>query len=130
MRQVLAQLANFGLAGVTSAVGHYGLLIYLVEVHRADPVLAAVAAATLGAVINYAMNYWITFSSTRGHAEALNRFVVVAVGNLAGNTALMYLGIKVLGLHYLATQIAATGIVLTASFVAHRHWTFHVQPSK
>ncbi len=114
---------------MVSAIGHYGLLIALVQGAGSDPVLASAAGATLGAVINYALNYRLTFRSGKRHREAVVKFLVVAVVGLALNTLLMWIGVDVLGLHYLLAQVLTTGLVLIWSFAGNRCWTFYEKPA-
>ena len=111
-----------------SAIGHYGLLILLVQVADADAVLASAAGALLGAVINYFLNYHFTFQSSKKHHESIAKFIVVAAVGLGLNTLFMWIMVNLLGLHYLLSQVATTGLVLIWSFLGNRFWTFHEAP--
>ncbi|TSA19235.1 MAG: GtrA family protein [Betaproteobacteria bacterium] len=108
-----------------SAIGHYGLLIALVQLAAVQPVPASAAGALLGAWINYSLNYRYTFRSTRRHRESVLRFGIVAAIGLVLNTLFMWIGVDVIGVHYLLSQIVTTGLVLIWSFAGNRFWTFH-----
>jgi len=125
---ILRQFAHFAGVGSISAIGHYGLLILLVQGLGVAPVPASAAGALLGAGINYSLNYRFTFRSSKRHRDAVVKFAAVASAGLIFNTIFMWLGVELLGLHYLLSQIATTGLVLIWSFLGNRYWTFQVTP--
>ena len=122
--RLLRQFIRFTGVGFVSAIGHYGLLIALVQGLGVEPVRASVAGALLGAWINYALNYRYTFRSNKRHRESVTKFAIVATVGLLLNTFFMWLGVDVLRVHYLLSQVITTGLVLLWSFGANRYWTF------
>ena len=124
MISLLRQFSKFTGVGFVSAIGHYGVLIGMVQLAGTDPVPASAAGAAFGAVINYSLNYHFTFRSTQQHKEAFLKFLLVAGVGLVLNTIFMWIGVKKLGIEYLFSQIITTGLVLFWSFFANRHWTF------
>lgn len=126
MLAILRQFVHFSGVGLISAIGHFGLLIALVQGMHVTPVAASAAGALLGAGINYALNYRYTFRSSKRHREAALKFSLVATIGLLLNTLLMWLCVVQLGLHYLIGQIITTGLVLIWSFLGNRYWSFHV----
>ena len=125
MIALLRQFVKFTGVGFVSAIGHYGLLIALVQLAAVSAVPASAAGALLGAWINYALNYRYTFRSNRQHREAMLRFAVVATIGLILNTLFMWVGVELINVHYLLSQVVTTGLVLIWSFAANRYWTFH-----
>ena len=124
MNPAIAQFSRFGVVGAVGTLAHYALFLALIHAAAADPVAASAAGASLGALVNYVLNYRYTFRSARRHREALPRFLLVAAVGLALNTLLMAAFLNGLRLHYLAAQIGATLGVLVWNFLANRHWTF------
>jgi putative flippase GtrA len=118
------QFVNFTGVGFMSAIGHYGVLIALVQIAGVPAVPASGAGALLGAWINYTMNYHFTFRSSERHREAALKFAAIAAVALLLNTGFMWVGIEVIGAHYLLSQIATTGLVLVWTFAGNRYWTF------
>ncbi|MBW8371826.1 MAG: GtrA family protein [Thiobacillus sp.] len=118
------QFSLFSLVGAVGTIAHYALLFFLVSQLTVHPVAASVAGALLGALINYILNYRFTFRSARRHREALPRFLAIAAVGLALNTALMWLLVEPLRLHYLISQLIATACVLLWNYLGNRHWTF------
>ncbi|TCS37796.1 putative flippase GtrA [Paucimonas lemoignei] len=130
MTDLFRQFVRFFGVGCVSAIGHYGLLILLVQVARIDAVPASAAGALLGAWINYSLNYRFTFRSNKRHVESVTKFAVVAVIGLLLNTLFMWIGVDLLHLYYLLAQVITTGLVMVWSFLANRFWTFHVADGK
>ena len=110
--------------GAIGTTGHYITLILLVQVIRTNPVIATTIGFVIGALINYALNYRLTFNSNKRHREALTKFFSVASLGAVINTAIMTVGINLLALHYLVIQVIATCFVLTLNFTANKYWTF------
>lgn len=119
-RQFLSYLG----VGLVGTAGHYLTLVALVRGLRLDPVLATTCGFAVGAVINYAANYHLTFRSRRGHARAMPRFFAVALAGMGVNAGAMAVCHRGLGLHYLVSQVAATGTVVVLTYLGNRFWTF------
>jgi len=118
------QFLMFAGIGAIGTGGHYLTLITLVQLVHISPVLATTAGFTVGALINYVLNYRITFNSNKRHREALSKFLAVAVLGAAANAAIMSAGISLFDVHYMIIQLFATAIVLVFNFLANKHWTF------
>jgi len=118
------QFLRYAGAGTIGTALHYAVLIALVQLARLDAVVASTAGAVAGALVNYVLNHRFTFASEKPHMRSLPRFALVAVGGVALNAAVMATVLYLAGPHYLLAQVAATGAVLAAGFLANRAWTF------
>jgi putative flippase GtrA len=118
------QFVSFAGVGVVATAIHYAILIALVRRGAMHPALATGAGATVGAVVSYLLNYHYTFRSSNGHAASMAKFGVVAGTAVILNSLCMLLGTEGLGMHYVLSQIVATGLVLIWTFLANRSWTF------
>ena len=118
------QFLIFAGIGAIGTVAHYATLILLVQIAHTDPVLATTIGFAVGALINYILNYRITFNSDKRHREALTKFLSVAVLGAITNGLIMSLGINTFDIHYLIMQVIATCIVLTLNFTANKYWAF------
>lgn len=121
---LLRQFLSFTAVGAVGTTAHYATLIALVQVFHAHAVLSSAAGFTVGALVNYSLNYRLTFRSTKLHHDSMPKFFIVAIVGLALNTAIMALLVEVLGFHYLVAQVLATLTVLAWTFTANRLWTF------
>lgn len=126
-RTTFKQFIFFAAIGGVGTAGQYVTLIALKEGGFLDPIPASVVGFTIGAIINYFLNYRFTFNSDKSHKEAMSKFFIVATLGAIINTALMYVGIHLLDLYYLLAQVIATGIVLLWNFTANKLWTFKLE---
>ena len=74
----------FACLGVIGTLGHYTVLVVLVQFWAVDPVFASSLGFVVGAVINYILNYHFTFQSRKRHSEALTKFLIVAIIGAGG----------------------------------------------
>ena len=121
---IIRQFFSFAAVGVVGTVAHYSTLIALVQITHVNPVVSSGAGFVIGALVNYALNYRLTFQSTKLHRDSMPKFFLVALVGLAFNTAIMELVTEIWKLHYLVGQILATGTVLVWNFTINRFWTF------
>jgi putative flippase GtrA len=119
-RQFAVYLA-VGLLGTTS---QFLVLAALVHGPHLDPVLASSCGFVVGAVVNYVANYYITFRSRRDHGRTMARFFLIALAGLGVNAGVMALLSRGIGLHYLVSQVGATGTVVVLTYLGNRFWTF------
>lgn len=120
----IRQFAMFVAVGCAAAIGHYGLLVVLVELAHAPAVPSSAAGFIVGGVISYLLNYGHVFRSEQEHLPTATKFVAVAAVGLCLNSAIMWVLAQRLGLHYLPAQLTATALVMLWSFGANRYWTF------
>lgn len=118
------QFLIFAGVGVIGTAGHYAVLIVLVQYAGARPLLASTAGYVVGAIINYILNYHLTFASKQKHMPTIAKFMTVALIGLLVNAAIMAVTVDLYRLHYLVSQILATALVLVWNFAANHRWTF------
>jgi putative flippase GtrA len=123
-RKTIKQFVFYTAVGSIGTCGHYLTLVALVESGLLTAVLASVAGFTVGALINYVLNYWFTFNSNKFHGEAMSKFFTVAILGAIINTTLMHIGVNIIQMYYLVAQIIASGIVLVWNFTINKVWTF------
>jgi putative flippase GtrA len=121
---IASRFITFCIVGGTATFVHYALLVILVTWASVTPVLASSVGFIIAAIVNYWLNYHLTFRSSLDHHVAFLRFCVVASTGLAINALTMHIGVAVLQFHYLLVQIVATGVVLIWNFVLHDRWSF------
>jgi putative flippase GtrA len=119
MRQFLV----FAAVGAVGTAAHYATLIALVQIWRVSPPVATTAGFAVGALVNYVLNYRITFASNARHAHALPKFLTIAAIGAALNYGIVW-WLTGRGVHYLLAQVVSTGVVLVLNYAANRAWTF------
>lgn len=123
-RSIFSQFVVFAGVGAIGTVGHYTVLVILVQSMNASPIYASALGFVVGATINYFLNYRYTFRSTKNHPETLVKFMLVAILGFLINAGIMYLGTEMTAINYLIVQIASTAVVLVNNFVFNKLWTF------
>lgn len=121
---LLSQFSKFFLVGGFSTALQYLILFALVHAGGVDPVLASSVGYVLSAVANYDLNYRLTFRSQVPYLGGMFRYALVMTAGFLLNGGIMAGGTKLLALHYLVAQVAATIVVLFWNFYAHRRWTY------
>ena len=123
-KHTIRQFLSFAAIGAVGTAGHYTTLVICVELLTIRPIIASTLGFIVGAVINYFLNYHLTFRSQKKHTEALSKFMIAATVGMFINMAIMSLALKVLMLYYLLSQVLATALVLIWNFSINKVWTF------
>jgi putative flippase GtrA len=108
------QFSLFVGVGAIGTVAHYLLFVGLVELSKADILLASMAGFLLGAAVNYVLNYRITFRSNKAHTDALPKFMGIAAVGFVLNSGLMWLSHEAMHVHYFVSQIGTTTLILVS----------------
>lgn len=122
---------EFGLFGVVGGLAtglQYLIMAMLVQAFGIHPAPASAAGFSISAVANYALNYRLTFKSTKPHAACAPRFAVVSISGLVLTFVLMLLFVDLLGIHYILSQLLTTLIVLFWNFLLNYAWSFREVP--
>jgi len=109
--------------GIATAL-QYLILIILVELYRLDAITSSSIGFGVSALLNYYLNYHLTFKSEAPHYLALPKFLIVASIGLVLNGLLMFLFSEKLAIQYFTSQIFSTGGVLLWNFTISKIWTF------
>ena len=119
---MLIKFFVFATVGVVGTAAHYLVLYQLVESYGIDPVTASGCGAIAGLIVNYLLNYILTFKSQQSHFKAFPKFAVIAGIGFSLNLGLMTLLTP--HLYYLYAQIVTTLLVLIWNFLGNSLWTF------
>lgn len=123
-------LVRYGISGATGAVIQIATLAFWVEVVHAGNEDEYQGGIVVGFLIALAVTfllqkYW-TFKDAS--SERVKRqfvlYTIFALGNLAGNSGLMYVLVDVFGFWYLGANVFTVGCVAVLSFLANRYLTF------
>jgi putative flippase GtrA len=118
------QFQKFVIVGVLATATQYAVLVLMVRLLGADPVIASSCGYVISALLNYYLNYRLTFRSVQSHGRALPRFAVIVAIGLLINSSIIWLLSEQASLPYLVAQIIATAVVLVWNFGANKKWTF------
>ena len=113
---------KFGVVGVIAFVIDYGLLAFCTEILHINYLVSATIGFTVSVVFNYfaSMRYVFTHKEGMSKRREFIIFVVLSVIGLGINNGCMWLGVEILGWHYLIVKIGATAIVMVWNFVTRK----------
>lgn len=120
---ITAPFVRYASAGAVGTAAHYLAVIVAVELFHWVPWVGAAWGATLGALVNYLLNYHLIFASSQPHRATLPRFMTVAAVSVVINISAVRWGAD-LGIHYLLAQAAGTVLALCIGFALNKAWTF------
>lgn len=120
----LKKFFRFVFVGGLATALQYATLVTLVSLWQWQVTLASSLGFTASAVVNYWLNYKLTFRAKNSHRVAAFRFSVTAGMGLLLNGVIVHLGITYTPFPYLWSQIAATLAVLFWNFVGSLKWTY------
>jgi len=121
---VFVKFVSFALVGVLGTLAHYLVLYLLVESQGYNPVAASGWGAVAGLLVNYILNFKLTFNSTQSHARTFPKFATIAGFGMGFNLLLM--AELTQHFYYLYAQVLTTLLVLIWNFFANNFWTFRM----
>jgi putative flippase GtrA len=126
VRVFLKELLGYGTASACALVVDVAVLWALVHFFSWGYLLAATASFLVGAVVAYRLSTAIAFKHHRLTSRKTEFASFVAIGGvgLMVNAAIMFIGVNLLGLHYLIAKCVAAGFTFTCNFIARRQLLF------
>ena len=122
---VLKMLRYLISGGIAAAVDLVSLYV-LTDLLWVWYLVSATIAFVLTLVTSFVLQKFWTFKNT-GQGGAHRQFagyLSLSIANLFVNAGLMYLFVTVLGIQYLAAQVAAIAIIAGYGFFLYQHWIF------
>lgn len=114
--------------GAIGTIAQYGVLWVGVEVWLWPASLSSATGYLVGSVVNYGLNYYITFDSKQTHVETMPKFYLVVLVGWSINTGIMWILADRLSWNYWYSQLIATAAGLIWNFAGSRIWVFRLQP--
>ncbi len=113
---------RFLMVGGGATVVQFLLLLFFVECSGLNKVASSVVAFSLSAMLNYLLNYYITFKGRQPHRQAFPKFLVVVALGLFINTCVFAFSQQFF--HYVLAQAIATVVTVLSNFVLHKFWIY------
>lgn len=115
---------RFVTIGLTATALHGAVLHTLVVQAGLHPTLANVFAFSTAFVFSYFGHYFVSFRSRERHVKSAPRFLTIAVGGLALNSAIFGVVVNWLGLHYWIAFALVVTMTPTVVFFASKRFAF------
>lgn len=117
------RISKFALGGGIGTLCHYVLLWVMVNLGF-NPLAASGCGMVLGAAVVYLTNYYLTFSSSRKHYDALKRFLPMASIGFCLNVLIMGWALEFCSLPLWLSQVMATSGQFLFGYSASGLWVF------
>jgi putative flippase GtrA len=126
VRQFLKELLGYGAASACAFVVDIAILWALVHFLSWGYLPAATTSFLVGAVVAYQLSTMIAFKQHRLTSRKTEFASFIAIGGigLLVNGAVIFIGVNLLGLHYLIAKCVAAGFTFTCNFIARRQILF------
>jgi putative flippase GtrA len=125
---VLVKFLSFASVGCLGTLAHYAWLYALVEWRDFGPVAASACGAVAGLLVNYVLNFKLTFKSRQPHNRTFPKFALIACCGMGFNAGFME--IFTAHFYYLYAQVMTTLLVLMWNFFANLAWTFNMDHTR
>jgi putative flippase GtrA len=125
MKQFLREFSGYGVASAAALSVDMGLLWAFVHL-GVQYIVASAASFTAGAIVAYRLSISLAFRRHRMQDRRLEflGFVAIGVVGLIINTAVIYICVQFLGLHYMLAKSAAAGFTFAFNFIVRRQILF------
>jgi putative flippase GtrA len=122
------RFAAVGLSG--TAVQYACVALAIASSGNAAAVFGSAIGYLLGSVVNYILNYFLTFDSDKSHMEAASKYFAVLGVGWCLSLGLMSLFVLHFDWNPWLSQLITTGIGLCWNFVGSKFWAFKDAPPK
>jgi putative flippase GtrA len=132
MNPIVGEALGYAVASGFALILDVGLLWIFVHFFAWEYLAAAAVSYLSGASVAYVLSVKLAFKQHRltdRRAEFVS-FVAIGTAGLAINSAVIYFGVTLLGLHYLVAKGLAAGFTFTCNFIARRQLLFVRQPMR
>lgn len=121
IKALIVQFIKFSFVGVICTLIDYLLLAFLHEIVGVDELISSAISFSVSLVINYFLSMRFVFKSKieSRHREFIT-FVILSILGLLLNQLLMYIGVRVLNIHYLIFKVVATVVVLIYNYITRK----------
>jgi putative flippase GtrA len=125
------RLIRYVFSGGTAAASNVTALFLLVEFGKLYYLYASILAFIFSLAISFTLHKFLTFRDreTRDIHSQFGRYLIVVLGNLALNTALVYVLVESGGVWYLIAQILAAVVIAVTGYVGYKYFVFREQAS-
>lgn len=124
VRASLPELIRFAAVGLASAGLYFGLYWFFGWLTPLPAWVLATLAYGVGMTFNYLVQRSFTFRSSSQHQHAGPRYLLVQLGGLLINSAVIYLGVDFGRMPFVPVQLAAIVLTATWSYVGQKFWAF------
>lgn len=121
MKNLINQIAKFGIVGIIATLIDYVLLFILTDVFNIYYMTSSIISFSVSLIFNYIASIKWVFNVK--HKQTYKDGLLFLIFSLIGlwiNQKVMYLSVEKLGIYYMISKIFATGIVMVWNFITRK----------
>ncbi|MCI5552658.1 MAG: GtrA family protein [Tenericutes bacterium] len=121
MKELINQIAKFGVVGIIATLIDYILLFILTDVFKIYYMTSSIISFSASLIFNYIASIKWVFNVE--HKQTYKDGLLFLIFSLIGlwiNQEVMYLTVEKLGIYYMISKIFATGIVMVWNFITRK----------
>lgn len=125
----LPKMARYLVSGGSATLTNLCVLFLLVHFLGMHYLAASVIAFCAGIIVSFTLHKFWTFGNSelsRVHFQ-LALYLVVAAGNVAANSVLVYIFVEWLALWYLLAQLLASALIAVNSYFIYQAFVFNAR---
>ena len=136
-RKFWNEVIRFCIVGGISFLIDFGILVAMQEAGLKNVRNGVLISTTVAFCISLAVHYFLaTFwvfqehdvNNGRKHAKAASLFVITNVFGCLLNNLFMYLGVTLLGIHYILVKLFATAVVMFWNYICQKLFIYKKAP--
>lgn len=117
----MLQIIKFGIVGIIATIVDFGVLVVLKELLSIDVLIASAVSFCVSVAVNYILSMAFVFKSkNQNKAKEFIVFIILSVGGLCLNQFILWVGVKLTSVYYLAVKLFATVIVPVYNFITRK----------
>lgn len=121
LKKLLIQIIKFGFVGIVAAIVDVALLVLLKEIFHIDIIISSAISFTVSVIVNYILSMSFVFEGKKqSKIKEFAIFVLLSIGGLCINQAIMWFGVEIIDIYYLAVKIFAMIFVPVYNFVTRK----------
>ncbi len=118
------RIARYGVSGVLSALTHLVVGLGASVLLGLPPVPASTVGFAASVAVSYLLQRAWVFRSGMAHTVTGPRFLTVTAAAFGLNTAILWIGVSLLGGAYAVVQIVAILLIPGLNYLLNSRWTF------
>ena len=119
-KQLIYQIVKFLVVGTIAFIIDYSILIMLKELLHINVYVSVVIAYLISTVFNYFLSTRWVYDVKQNSSFKFAQFVIYSIIGLVLTELLMFIGIEIIGIHYLINKVLATLIVMVFNFITRK----------
>lgn len=122
--QLISYVIRFCISGGIATLAHWCVMALLI-IGQQDAVVATAVGATVGAALNYLLQFHFTFAAQARHQTALPAYFIAVIASWSLNLALFGMLHQWLQWNALIAQLCTTGVVMLLNMIWYKRYVFH-----